>query len=327
MAEQIATAETMALWRAEQGKAVPGRGPIPTPGAEQVLIRVAACGVNRADLLQVAGHYPPPAGAPDHLGLEVSGIVEVAAGPFQKGDRVMALLAGGGYAEYVAVHVGSVLPVPATMSMSTAAALPEAFVTAYQCLFALGGLKAGERVLIHAGASGVGTAAIQLARAAGAEVTVTCGSQEKASRCVSLGADQAINRRTQDFADHLTGVDVVLDPVGGDYLARNLRIMAPQGRLIQIAMMGGRRAEVDLAQLLAKRLTLIGSTLRSQPQAVKTELVQGLWSDFGEAFHDGRIAPLVDSRYDFESVPEAHRRMAENGNIGKLVLELNSVCP
>ncbi len=315
---------SMKVWQGEGGRLSAQRCPIPQPRSGEVRIRVAACGVNRADLLQVAGHYPPPAGAPPHLGLEVAGIVERAAGPFRVGDRVMALLAGGGYAEYVTVDAGSVLPVPENLSLVEAAAIPEAFVTAYQCLFAIGQLQATERVLIHAGASGVGTAAIQLAKAAGAWVAVTCGTEEKAARCEALGADRAIRYKTEAFADALSDIHLVLDPVGGPYLNQNLRVMAPEGRLVQIAMMGGRHSEIDLALLLAKRLTLRGSTLRSQPVAVKTALVQGFWAQFGDALARGEIAPIIDSRYDFELAPQAHQRMAENANSGKLVLELNS---
>lgn len=315
---------SMKVWQGEGGMLKTQYCPIPTPEPGQVRIRVAACGVNRADLLQVAGHYPPPPGAPEHLGLEVSGVVEHGAGAFQTGDRVMALLAGGGYAEYVCVDAGSVLPVPNGISFAEAAAIPEAFVTAYQCLFEVGQLKTQERVLIHAGASGVGTAAIQLAKASGAWVAVTCGTEEKAALCQRLGADEVILYRNQDFTEVLKGIDLVLDPVGGDYLNRNLKVMATDGRLVQIAMMGGRRTEIDLALLLSKRLTLRGSTLRSQSQPVKTRLVQGFWQRFGDEFAQGRIAPVLDSRYDFESAPQAHQRMSGNANSGKLVLELAS---
>ncbi|MBY5991389.1 NAD(P)H-quinone oxidoreductase [Ferrimonas balearica] len=312
----------MSAWVGEGGQARLVRCPRPEARPGEVVIRVLAAGVNRADLLQVAGHYPPPAGASEVLGLEVAGEVVQGAGSFKPGDAVMALLAGGGYAEYVAVDAGSVLPLPQGISVEQGAAIPEAFVTAYQCLCHLGQLAAGQRVLLHAGASGVGTAAIQLARHLGAEVWVTVGSEAKLEACRALGATGGVNHRQGDFAQALPPVDLIVDPVGGDYLGRNLKLLKPDGQLIQLAMMGGRRAEVDLALVLAKRLTVRGSTLRSQPKAVKAALVQGLWQRFGAAFEGGEIAPVVDSAYAFESVAEAHRRMADNANTGKLVLKL-----
>jgi putative PIG3 family NAD(P)H quinone oxidoreductase len=308
-----------------------GEAPAPPLEPGCVRIRVAATAVNRADLLQRQGLYPPPPGAPGILGLECAGeVAELAPGVtgLARGDRVMALLAGGGYAEQVVVHAGSVLPVPARLSLEQAAAVPEVFLTAHLNLFELGGLPAGGAALVHGGGSGVGTAAIQLVKAAGARCLVTAGSDEKCRRCRELGADAAVNYRSGDFvaaARELTagrGVDVVLDHVGAPYLARNLEALAVGGRLLVIGLMGGARGEVDLARLLTRRLQVIGSTLRARPLEEKAALVAAFRARFGPALERGEIHPVVDRVLPLERVAEAHRLLKQSAHFGKVVLSL-----
>ena len=263
--------------------------PDPVPGEGEVLIRVQAAGVNRADLSQRAGHYPPPPGASEILGLEVSGSV-VQLGPnvsgVEVGQPVCVLLSGGGYAELVAAPAGLLMPVPESWSMTEAAGLPEVFLTAYLNLFLEAGLEKGETVLVHGGASGVGTAAIQLAREAGAQVFATAGTAEKVRFCETLGAT-AFNYHEVDFAEalkeHTDGVDVILDMVGQDYFARNLALLRTSGRLVVISTLSGTHAELDLRQLMGKRLTLKGSTLRSRPLAERTALTEAFRQQFGRA--------------------------------------------
>lgn len=308
-----------------------GEAPAPSPGAGELRIRVAATAVNRADLLQRQGLYPPPPGASPVLGLECAGVVaELGPGVegWQVGDRVMALLAGGGYAQEVVVHAGSVLPVPEGLSLEEAAAVPEAFLTAYLNLFQLGGLGAGGSALVHGGGSGVGTAAIQLCRAAGARVLVTAGSDEKCARCRALGADVAVNYRTESFAEQVReatagrGVDVILDAIGAAYLADNLASLAVGGRLVLIGLMGGARAEIGLATLLTRRLSVIGSTLRTRPVEDKAAIVAGFRERFFADLASGRVRPVVDRVLPLESVAEAHRVMKASEHFGKIVLEV-----
>ncbi len=306
----------------------------PLPKPNEVLIEVAASGINRADLLQIAGHYPPPPGASDIVGLEVSGVVKSApdASRFQAGDRVMALLSGGGYAQYVTVDVGSVMPVPKRLDLPQSAAIPEAFITAYQALFDIGGLNARllagkPRVLIHAGASGVGCAAIQLALAAGCEVFTTASSNEKLTALAEFGPIEPINYKQQCFSDYIAkktnkcGVDIIVDFIGGDYLEKNISCAALDGTIVTLAMLGGRfGSKLDFAKLLQKRLTLCGSTLRNRSDAYKARLVSEFEQRFLPKFESGELKPTIDSTFTYRDVNTALARIASNQNIGKLLL-------
>jgi len=311
-----------------------GEVPEPALGPEDVRIAVRATAVNRADLLQRRGMYPPPRGASNVLGLECAGeIAEVGAavpsGRFRPGDRVMALLPGGGYAAQAVVHHGSVMRVPDAVDLVAAGGFPEVFLTAYLNLFRLGGLRAGGTALVHGGGSGVGTAAIQLAREAGARVFVTAGSPEKCARCVELGADAAIDYRNEDFAARVAeltggkGVDVVLDCIGGSYLERNVASLAVDGRLVVIGLTGGASAQINLALLLTRRLHVIGSTLRTRSNAEKAEIVAGFEERFGEAVAAGRLRVIVDRVLPLAEAPEAHRVVAASTHFGKVVLRVS----
>jgi NADPH2:quinone reductase len=302
---------------------------VPPYGPNEVQIAVKAAGVNRADLLQRAGKYPPPPGASEVLGLEVAGVVEAVGDhveTFRVGDAVCALLTGGGYAEVCSVPEGQVMHIPPGFSFVEGAAIPEAFLTAYTNLFVEGGLAAGERVLIHGGASGVGTAVIQLAKVVGAHVACTVGSEEKAERCRALGAECAICYPAVDFADDVLrwsgeqGVDLVLDIVGKEYLARNLRVLRPRGRCVVIATQSGAVAELDLRVLMQKRLRLIGSVLRSRSEDEKSALVAGFVERFYPKFEDGSIKPVIDSVFPIENANDAHTLMSRSGHVGKIVL-------
>ena len=301
-----------------------GETPEPALRAGEVLVRVRATAVNRADLLQTAGKYPPPAGESDILGLEAAGVVDGTD------ERVCFLLPGGGYAEKVAVPRGMLMSIPGGLSFEAAAAIPEAWFTAYLNLFREGGLAAGEVVLVHAAASGVGTAAIQLAKDAGATVVATVRSAAKAEALADLGADLVVDTTTRDFAEAVeerfgkSSVGLVLDPVGGASLARNVRVMARCGRLVLIATMGGGSAEIDLRAVLTKRLRIVGSTLRARALAEKVELTAAFVRDVLPGFADGRFRPLVDSVFPLEQAADAHRRMAANVNVGKIVLTVGS---
>lgn len=300
----------------------------PTLSSGEVLIRVLAAGVNRADLLQRAGKYPPPPGASELLGLEVSGTVERVAPDVttvRVGDEVCALLAGGGYAEMVAVPAGQVFRRPSSVSLRDAAAIPEAFITAYANLVGEGRLTAGELVLIHGGASGVGTAAIQVARTLGARVACTVGDDAKIDRCRGLGAELVINYKKQDFAAEIAkwspnGVSVVLDMVGRDYVDRNIAALAPRGRLVCIATMSGAKAEIDISVVMRKRLSIIGSVLRSRSIAEKRDLVREFAERFVPLFENGSVKPIVDSVFPFEKVEDAHALMRQSGHVGKILL-------
>lgn len=310
-----------------------GEVPSPPLGAADLRIHVRATAVNRADLLQRQGLYPPPPGASPILGLECAG--EVAElGPeargFAVGQRVMALLAGGGYAAEAVVHHGSALPVPDGMTDEEAGAFPEAFFTAFSNIFlpGLGALAPGETALVHGGGGGVGTAAIELLREAGAPAIVTAGSEEKCRRCVALGARAAIDYRTEDFAERareLTGgrgVDVVLDHIGARYLARNLAALAVGGRLVEIGLMGGAQTEINLADLLLRRLAVIGSTLRTRSVEDKARIVAAFAARFGEALAAGRLRPVIDTVLPLAQAAEAHRRMRASAHFGKIVLRV-----
>lgn len=294
----------------------------------QLLVRVLAAGLNRADIVQREGHYPPPPGASPILGLEVAGVVEAVRGPsrFQPGDAVFGLVEGGGYAEYVALDSELAIPKPDGMSWVEAASLPEAWMTAWLNLVEVGRLAEGQALLVHAGASGVGAAAIQLGQLLGARVWATAGSEEKLTYCRSLGAVEAFNAREEpDFGSRvkvLGGSDVILDPVGGSYLEQNLACLNLDGRLVLIGIMGGGRSEINLGRLLVKRQSLIGSTLRSQPKAVKARLVRALETEILPALQQGAVRLTLDSTYPFAAVAQAHEAMEENRNLGKIVLTL-----
>jgi putative PIG3 family NAD(P)H quinone oxidoreductase len=310
-----------------------GEAPPPALGPADVRIRVSATAVNRADLLQLQGLYPPPAGVPNILGLECAGTV-AELGPeargFEVGQRVMALLPGAGYAEEVVVHHGSVMAVPATMTDEQAGAFPEVFLTAFSNVFmpGLGALAAREAALVHGGGGGVGTAAIALCREAGNRCFVTVGSDEKARRCRELGATAAINYRTEDFAERVqaltdgAGVAVVLDHIGAKYLAKNLASLAVGGRLVEIGLMGGAQSEVNLGLLLLRRLAVIGSTLRTRPADEKAAIVRGLRERFGAALDAGRLAPEIHAVLPLERAADAHRMMKASEHFGKIVLRI-----
>jgi NADPH2:quinone reductase len=303
--------------------------PRPVPNADQVIIQVAYAGVNRPDALQRAGLYNPPAGASDLPGLEASGtVVEVGenVADLAVGDRVCALLPGGGYAEYVATPAVHCLPIPTGLSMKQAACLPETFFTVWSNVFMRGGLQAGERILIHGGSSGIGTTAIQLANAFGARVFVTAGSDDKCQACADLGAERAINYRDEDFVDAMRaagGANVILDMVGGPYISRNLKALADDGRLVQIAFLQGPKTEVNFAQLMTRRLTFTGSTLRPQSDLAKAKIAQQLREVVWPLLSQGKIAPVMDSTFNITEAAAAHSRMESSAHIGKIVLAVD----
>jgi tumor protein p53-inducible protein 3 len=305
--------------------------PAPTYGDDEVLVNIYATALNRADLMQRVGKYPPPPDASDILGLEMAGRISALGTNvtgWQVGDRVCALLPGGGYAEQVNVPQQMLMPIPNGWSYEQAAAMPEVFYTAYVNLFVEAGLQKGETVLIHGGASGVGTAAIQLVREAGCRVFVTAGTDEKTARCSELGAELAINYKKEDFAKRIQdytkgeGVDVILDMVGAAYLKRNLQLLRLRGRLVFIATLSGAKAEINLATLMGRRLRMIGSVLRSRSLAEKIEIKQQLMEQFWPLLEKGTIQPVIDSIYPIEQSNEAHQRMTNNQNIGKIVLQV-----
>ena len=303
--------------------------PEPTPGDTEVLIRVHAAGVNRADVLQRKGHYPAPAQvAADIPGLEVAGIIAAcgtAVRRWKVGDAVCALLAGGGYAQQVAADAGHCLPLPPGWSFTDGAALPEAVFTVWSNVFQRGRLQAGERFLVHGGSSGIGMAAIQLARARGAHPFATAGSPEKCRACEAAGAERAINYRDEDFEALLKdeGIDVVLDMVGGDYVAKNLRILRPDGRVVFIAAMQGTKAQFDVLQLMTRRLTITGSTLRTREGAFKTALAADVEREVWPLLAAGKFQAHVFKVFRMDDAAEAHRLMESSRHIGKIVLEID----
>lgn len=304
--------------------------PLPVLQAGQVLIQVAAAGVNRADLMQRQGLYPAPAGESEILGLEVSGTVVAVADDQLRhwlGVRVMALVPGGGYATFARAHAEHLMPVPEHWSMVQAAAIPEVFLTAYQLLFRLGQLQSGQRVLLHAGASGVGTAAIQLACRRGAKVAVTASRADKLAACQALGAELMIDYKQQDFVAALKsawpdGVDVVLDPVAGDYIARNVELLAMDGTIVIYALMGGRHTSLDMARLFRKRGQLICSTLRNRTDQYKADLVRDLLADFGTDFEQSQLKPVLHTELNWLEVEQAHQLLQSNATTGKVILTI-----
>jgi putative PIG3 family NAD(P)H quinone oxidoreductase len=308
-----------------------GDAPTPPLGPEEIRIRVRATAVNRADLLQRQGMYPPPPGASPIIGLECAGeVAEVGAGVsgWRAGERVMALLPGGGYAEEAVVHYGSVMRVPDALSIEEAGAFPEVFLTAFSNLFMLGEIKAGGAALIHGGGSGVGTASITLLHEAGVQVIVTAGSDEKCQRCRAHGADVAINYREGDFAPKVReatdgrGVDVILDSIGGKYFAANLDCLATDGHLVIIGLIGGAKAEINLAALLLRRQRVIGSGLRTRSVADKAQIVARFIERFGAALAAGRIKPVIDRVLPLAQAAEAHRVVQSSVHFGKVVLRV-----
>ena len=305
--------------------------PVPHPFEGEILVKVAAAGINRPDILQRQGLYPPPAGASDIPGLEIAGTV-VALGRqvhrWSLGDEVVALVPGGGYAEYCTVHETNALTVPGDLSLIEAAALPETTFTVWHNVFERGRLQAGERFLVHGGTSGIGTTAIQLAHAFGAEVFATAGSRRKCEAARRLGADHAIDYTREDFVEIIRektgrkGIDVILDMVGGDYIERNYRVAAEEGRILQIAFLNGPIAEVDFRRLMLKRLTHTGSTLRARPRAVKAAIARALENKVWPLIETGRMRPVIDSTFPLSAAATAHARMEEGSHIGKLVLTL-----
>ncbi|MFN3642046.1 MAG: NAD(P)H-quinone oxidoreductase [Gemmobacter sp.] len=300
--------------------------PVPVPGHGQILIRIAYAGVNRPDVAQRQGTYAPPPGASPLPGLEAAGTV-AAVGPgvdrWRPGEPVCALLPGGGYAEYAVTRADHALPVPEGMDLRSAACLPETFFTVWHNVVERGGLKAGERFLVHGGTSGIGTTAIQLAAARGARVFATAGSAEKCAACTRLGAERAIDYKTEDFAAVLRasgGADLILDMVGGPYTPRNLRALADDGRLVQIAVLGGARVEFNIAEVMMRRLTITGSTLRPQSDAAKARIAAALEAEVWPLLAAGRIAPVLDQTFPLAEAAAAHARMESSAHIGKIVL-------
>jgi len=302
--------------------------PIPEPSHGQVVLKVAYAGVNRPDALQRAGAYAPPPGASDLPGLEAAGEV-VALGDgvdgVRIGDQVCALLPGGGYAEYVATPAAHCLPVPDGIGLKQAACLPENFFTVWSNVFTRGGLEAGERFLVHGGSSGIGTTAIQLAHTFGARVFSTAGSDAKCQACLDLGAERAINYRTEDFVEVLRkegGANLILDMVGGDYIPRNIRALSDDGRLVQIAFLQGPKVELNFAQLMTRRLSVTGSTLRPQSDLAKARIASDLLEAVWPLLESRRIAPVMDSEFDLAQAAAAHERMESSEHIGKIVLKV-----
>ena len=302
---------------------------VPVPGPGEILVKVLAAGVNRPDVAQRSGAYPPPPGASDLPGLEIAGeVVALGTGATKHklGDKVMSLVAGGGYAQYCIAQDAQAMTVPASLSIQEAGAIPETLMTVWHNVFERGGLKAGETLLIHGGSSGIGTMAIQLAKAFVAKVIVTVGGQDKADACLKLGADRAINYKTEDFvaetktATNGTGANVILDMVGGDYIDRNYDAAAIDGRIVQIATLGGAKATINIAKVMVKRLHHTGSTLRPRSNADKAAMVAAIEAKVMPLIRDGRVKPLMDSTFPLEKAADAHRRMETSEHIGKIVL-------
>jgi putative PIG3 family NAD(P)H quinone oxidoreductase len=302
---------------------------VPAPGPGEILVKVLAAGVNRPDVAQRSGAYPPPPGASDLPGLEIAGeVVALGTGATKHklGDKVMSLVAGGGYAQYCIAQDAQAMTVPASLSIQEAGAIPETLMTVWHNVFERGGLKAGETLLIHGGSSGIGTMAIQLAKAFGAKVIVTVGGQDKADACLKLGADRAINYKTEDFvaetktATNGSGANVILDMVGGDYIDRNYDAAAIDGRIVQIATLGGAKATINIAKVMVKRLHHTGSTLRPRSNADKAAMVAAIEAKVMPLIRDGRVKPLMDSTFPLEKAADAHRRMETSEHIGKIVL-------
>ena len=304
--------------------------PVPVPGHGQIIIRLAYAGVNRPDALQRAGSYAPPASASPLPGLEGAGTV-VATGPgvtrWQIGDKVCALLPGGGYAEYAACNESHALPIPEGLSLREAACLPETCFTVWSNVVMRGGLKAGERFLVHGGSSGIGTTAIQIARALGARVFATAGTDDKCRACEALGAERCFNYRTEDFVDEvkkLGGLDLILDMVGGPYLPRNVKALADDGRLVQIAFLQGPKVELNFAEVMMRRLTITGSTLRPQSDQAKARIAAEVERHVWPMIPRGAFKVVIDSEYNLTEAPAAHWRLESSGHVGKIVMKVET---
>jgi NADPH:quinone reductase len=312
---------------------VPALRPVPLPGAREILVKVAAAGVNRPDLLQRQGSYPPPPGAPDIPGLEVAGTIVAMGQDVQRwslGDNVCALVSGGGYAQYTIAHESNALPIPAGLSMIEAGAIPETYFTVWSNVFARGTLREGETLLVHGGTSGIGTTAIQLAKAFGARVIATAGNAEKCAACIELGADIAIDYRQQDFVAETKratggkGADVILDMVGGDYIARNYEAAAFDGRIVQIAFLKGSEMTIDIRRLMLKRLTHTGSTLRARPIAEKATIAMALEARVWPLLAKGIAKPRIHATFPLAEASKAHALMETSTHIGKIVLTMDA---
>jgi len=310
---------------------LPETRPVPVPAPGELLVKVEAAGVNRPDVAQRSGSYPPPPGASDLPGLEIAGVVVAlgaGASKHKLGDKVMSLVAGGGYAPYCIAQDAQAIAVPPQLTMLEAGAVPETLMTVWHNVFERGRLAPGETLLVHGGSSGIGTMAIQLAKAFGSKVIVTVGSKDKADACLRLGADHAINYRTEDFVAAVkqatggAGVNVILDMVGGDYVERNYDAAAVDGRIVQIAVLGGAKATVNVTRIMVKRLIHTGSTLRPRSNADKAAMVAAIEAKVMPLFREGRIKPLIDSTFPLQKAADAHRRMESSEHIGKIVLSL-----
>lgn len=306
-----------------------GVRPTPEPGHGEVLVKVASAGINRPDVLQRQGGYPPPPGASDVPGLEIAGTVaKVGAGvaEWREGDEVCALVTGGGYAEYCPAPAAQVLPAPGGVALEHAGGLPETFFTVWTNVFDRAGLRAGERLLVHGGSSGIGTTAIQMASQLGARVFATAGSKEKCDACLELGAERAVNYREEDFLEALKkptgGMDVILDMVAGDYVRKNISLLRPDGRLVHIAFLGGHKVELDLMPTMLKRLSILGSTLRPQSIEAKANIANSLKENVWPLIESGRIKPVVDSTFPLADAVKAHERIDGGAHIGKIILTM-----
>ncbi|WP_441243119.1 NAD(P)H-quinone oxidoreductase [Tardiphaga sp. 768_D3_N2_1] len=307
---------------------IPETRPVPKPGPGEILVKVAAAGVNRPDVAQRSGSYPPPPGASDLPGLEISGeVVALGEGATKHklGDKVMSLVAGGGYAQYCIAQDAQAMTVPEGFSMTEAGATAETLMTVWHNVFERGGLQPGETVLIHGGSSGIGTMAIQLAKALGSKVIVTVGSQDKVDACLKLGADHAINYKTEDFVERVkeitkTGVELILDMVGADYVEKNFDAAAVDGRIVQIAVLNGPKATINAAKIMVKRLHYTGSTLRPRTNADKAAMVRAIEANVLPLLKAGKVKPLMDSTFPLEKAADAHKRMETSAHIGKIVL-------
>jgi putative PIG3 family NAD(P)H quinone oxidoreductase len=310
---------------------LPETRPVPVPAAGELLVKVEAAGVNRPDVAQRSGSYPPPPGASDLPGLEIAGVVVAlgaGASKHKLGDKVMSLVAGGGYAPYCIAQDAQAMTVPPQLTMLEAGAIPETLMTVWHNVFERGRLQPGETLLVHGGSSGIGTMAIQLAKALGSKVIVTVGSKDKADACLKLGADHAINYKNEDFVAAVkqatggAGANVILDMVGGDYVDRNYDAAAVDGRIVQIAVLGGAKATVNVTRIMVKRLIHTGSTLRPRSNADKAAMVAAIEAKVMPLFREGRIKPLIDSTFPLQKAADAHRRMESSEHIGKIVLSL-----
>lgn len=306
-----------------------GTRPVPEPGHGEILVKVASAGVNRPDVMQRQGVYPPPPGASDILGLEIAGTVaKVGAGvaEWREGDEVCALVTGGGYAEYCPAPAAQVLPVPEGVGLEHAGGLPETFFTVWTNVFDRAGLRAGERLLVHGGSSGIGTTAIQMASQLGARVFATAGSKEKCDACLALGAERAVNYREEDFVEALKeptgGMDVILDMVAGDYVQKNISLLRPEGRLVHIAFLGGHEVALNLMPTMLKRLSVLGSTLRPQSIEAKADIARALKERIWPLIGNGRIKPVVDSTFPLADAVKAHERIDGGAHIGKIILTM-----